>query len=204
MRVPRNRSNSGAHRWRVRYANNRRRNNYGKRRAFAYTRAIMLQVLAVLACALALLGATTAAETGGEGQSGRSRVSDDQLNMALSDKRYLTRQLKCALGEAPCDPVGRRLKSTPASCSLARANRSRAAIIPRARLEIRFRSPTLPSPSSPASGDEPAESRSIFMRRIFGEGGRKSGRDRGITGYLLYDFRTKSGVFSARRDKQLT
>ncbi|XP_012537280.1 uncharacterized protein LOC105837238 isoform X2 [Monomorium pharaonis] len=44
-------------------------------------------------------------------QTGRSRVSDEQLNMALSDKRYLNRQLKCALGEAPCDPVGRRLKS---------------------------------------------------------------------------------------------
>ncbi|XP_076641848.1 chemosensory protein 2 [Halictus rubicundus] len=46
-----------------------------------------------------------------EGQTGRSRVSDEQLNMALSDQRYLRRQLKCALGEAPCDPVGRRLKS---------------------------------------------------------------------------------------------
>ncbi|XP_046831300.1 putative odorant-binding protein A10 [Vespa crabro] len=44
-------------------------------------------------------------------QSARSRVSEDQLNMALSDQRYLRRQLKCALGEAPCDPVGRRLKS---------------------------------------------------------------------------------------------
>lgn len=31
--------------------------------------------------------------------------------MKLKDKRYLLRQLKCALGEAPCDPVGRRLKS---------------------------------------------------------------------------------------------
>lgn len=79
-----------------------------------HIRAIMLQILPllVLACALLLLvGATTAAESG-EGQSGRSRVSEDQLNAALSDKRYLARQLKCALGEAPCDPVGRRLKST--------------------------------------------------------------------------------------------
>ncbi|XP_072754896.1 chemosensory protein 2 [Anoplolepis gracilipes] len=65
----------------------------------------------ILVCAL--LAATMAAELdNNEGQqSGRSRVSDDQLNIALSDKRYLTRQLKCALGEAPCDPVGRRLKS---------------------------------------------------------------------------------------------
>ena len=46
-----------------------------------------------------------------EEPSARSRVSDDQLNLALSDERYLKRQLKCALGEAACDPVGRRLKS---------------------------------------------------------------------------------------------
>ncbi|XP_017778633.1 PREDICTED: putative odorant-binding protein A10 [Nicrophorus vespilloides] len=41
----------------------------------------------------------------------RPEISEDALEMALSDKRYLMRQLKCALGEAPCDPVGRRLKS---------------------------------------------------------------------------------------------
>lgn len=41
----------------------------------------------------------------------RPPVSDASLDHALSDKRYLMRQLKCALGEAPCDPVGRRLKS---------------------------------------------------------------------------------------------
>lgn len=76
----------------------------------------MLQIL-VLVCAL--LAPTMAAESGSDGQeSGRSRVSDEQLNLALSDKRYLTRQLKCALGEAPCDPVGRRLKSTPSSKSI--------------------------------------------------------------------------------------
>lgn len=71
----------------------------------------MLQFL-ILACVL--FSATTATESDNseEQQSGRSRVSDEQLNIALSDKRYLTRQLKCALGEAPCDPVGRRLKST--------------------------------------------------------------------------------------------
>lgn len=77
-----------------------------------YIHAIMLQFL-ILACAL--LAVTMAAESDNSDgqQSGRSRVSDEQLNIALSDKRYLTRQLKCALGEAPCDPVGRRLKSTP-------------------------------------------------------------------------------------------
>ncbi|KAJ8918061.1 hypothetical protein NQ315_011518 [Exocentrus adspersus] len=41
----------------------------------------------------------------------RQAVSDEALESTLKDKRYLMRQLKCALGEAPCDPVGRRLKS---------------------------------------------------------------------------------------------
>uniref|UniRef100_A0A182PRN4 Chemosensory protein 1 n=1 Tax=Anopheles epiroticus TaxID=199890 RepID=A0A182PRN4_9DIPT len=41
----------------------------------------------------------------------RTQVSDEALEKALSDKRYLMRQLKCALGEVPCDPVGKRLKS---------------------------------------------------------------------------------------------
>lgn len=41
----------------------------------------------------------------------RQPISEESLNMALQDRRYLMRQLKCALGEAPCDPVGRRLKS---------------------------------------------------------------------------------------------
>ncbi|CAD1468762.1 unnamed protein product [Heterotrigona itama] len=66
------------------------------------------QLLLVI-CAL-LVHVVATAETE-EAQAGRSRVSDEQLNTALSDQRYLRRQLKCALGEAPCDPVGRRLKS---------------------------------------------------------------------------------------------
>ncbi|XP_003696927.1 ejaculatory bulb-specific protein 3 [Apis florea] len=70
----------------------------------------MASAIKALLIACALLVYTVTAETE-EGQSGRSRVSDEQLNMALSDQRYLRRQLKCALGEAPCDPVGRRLKS---------------------------------------------------------------------------------------------
>ncbi|KAG8269381.1 hypothetical protein J6590_004676 [Homalodisca vitripennis] len=41
----------------------------------------------------------------------RQQISDDTLEMALKDKRYFERQLKCALGEGACDPVGRRLKS---------------------------------------------------------------------------------------------
>ena len=71
----------------------------------------MFQLLLV-ACAFLVYAVMAESE---EGQTARSRVSDEQLNMALSDQRYLRRQLKCALGEAPCDPVGRRLKST---CSL--------------------------------------------------------------------------------------
>ncbi|XP_014484344.1 PREDICTED: ejaculatory bulb-specific protein 3-like [Dinoponera quadriceps] len=91
------------------FANNRRCPAIITVCAFAYIRTIVLQVLLlILVCAV--LAATMPAEPD-EGQTGRSRISDEQLNMALSDKRYLTRQLKCALGEAPCDPVGRRLKS---------------------------------------------------------------------------------------------
>ncbi|XP_024869332.1 ejaculatory bulb-specific protein 3-like [Temnothorax curvispinosus] len=72
----------------------------------------MAPAIKILVLACALLAVAMAAESDNEEQqSGRSRVSDEQLNMALSDKRYLNRQLKCALGEAPCDPVGRRLKS---------------------------------------------------------------------------------------------
>ncbi|VEN44359.1 unnamed protein product [Callosobruchus maculatus] len=41
----------------------------------------------------------------------RPSISDEALESTLKDKRYMQRQLKCALGEAPCDPVGRRLKS---------------------------------------------------------------------------------------------
>ncbi|PSN34940.1 hypothetical protein C0J52_23547 [Blattella germanica] len=41
----------------------------------------------------------------------RPKISDEALERALNDKRYLQRQLKCALGEANCDPVGRRLKT---------------------------------------------------------------------------------------------
>lgn len=47
----------------------------------------------------------------GPGPQNRPPVSDAQLEGALGDRRYLQRQIKCALGEAPCDPVGRRLKT---------------------------------------------------------------------------------------------
>ncbi|KAK9507909.1 hypothetical protein O3M35_007671 [Rhynocoris fuscipes] len=42
---------------------------------------------------------------------GRAAVTDEALEMALKDKRYLARQLKCALGEGACDPIGRRIKT---------------------------------------------------------------------------------------------
>lgn len=41
----------------------------------------------------------------------RPPVSDTALDDALNDKRFIQRQLKCALGEVPCDPIGKRLKS---------------------------------------------------------------------------------------------
>ncbi|KAK5649842.1 hypothetical protein RI129_000871 [Pyrocoelia pectoralis] len=41
----------------------------------------------------------------------RSPIADDEINKALNDTRYLTRQIKCTLGEVRCDPVGKRLKS---------------------------------------------------------------------------------------------
>nr|WPO56418.1 chemosensory protein [Leucinodes orbonalis] len=41
----------------------------------------------------------------------RPPVSDTALEDALNDKRFIQRQLKCALGEGPCDPIGKRLKT---------------------------------------------------------------------------------------------
>ncbi|CAH0758129.1 unnamed protein product [Diatraea saccharalis] len=46
-----------------------------------------------------------------QAQTQRPQVSDTALEDALNDKRFIQRQLKCALGEAPCDPIGKRLKS---------------------------------------------------------------------------------------------
>uniref|UniRef100_A0A182M363 Chemosensory protein 1 n=1 Tax=Anopheles culicifacies TaxID=139723 RepID=A0A182M363_9DIPT len=61
----------------------------------------LLMVVMVQLTSYALAESTTA----------RTQVSDEALEKALGDKRYLMRQLKCALGEVPCDPVGKRLKS---------------------------------------------------------------------------------------------
>ncbi|CAK1580940.1 unnamed protein product [Parnassius mnemosyne] len=46
-----------------------------------------------------------------QNQTERPQVSDTALEEALNDKRFIQRQLKCALGEAPCDPIGKRLKT---------------------------------------------------------------------------------------------
>lgn len=54
---------------------------------------------------------TATAATAATMTPAKSQVSDEALDKALSDKRYLMRQLKCALGEVPCDPIGKRLKS---------------------------------------------------------------------------------------------
>nr|UYB94430.1 chemosensory protein 6 [Lytta caraganae] len=53
----------------------------------------------------------TSAATPIESTTTRLAIPDEQIESTLNDRRYLMRQLKCALGEAPCDPVGRRLKS---------------------------------------------------------------------------------------------
>uniref|UniRef100_A0A023EH22 Protein serine/threonine kinase n=1 Tax=Aedes albopictus TaxID=7160 RepID=A0A023EH22_AEDAL len=57
-------------------------------------------------------GSSSSSSSSSSGSSpNKSQVSDEALDKALNDKRYLMRQLKCALGEVPCDPVGKRLKS---------------------------------------------------------------------------------------------
>lgn len=65
---------------------------------------IIFQTICLLAAILCICDA--APQT-----TNRPEVSESSLDMALKDRRYLMRQLKCALGEAACDPVGRRLKS---------------------------------------------------------------------------------------------
>ncbi|XP_043279157.1 putative odorant-binding protein A10 [Venturia canescens] len=68
-----------------------------------------IKVVSIVGLLMACCLVTMAQESGD--RTAKSRVSDDQLDIALNDQRYLRRQIKCALGEAPCDPVGRRLKS---------------------------------------------------------------------------------------------
>ncbi|KOB71581.1 Chemosensory protein, partial [Operophtera brumata] len=43
-------------------------------------------------------------------------MTDVQLEQTLADKSTMQRHLRCALGEGPCDPVGRRLRTCP-QCS---------------------------------------------------------------------------------------
>lgn len=41
----------------------------------------------------------------------KPRISEEELDMALKDNRYIKKQLTCALHNIKCDSVGRRLKS---------------------------------------------------------------------------------------------
>jgi hypothetical protein len=66
---------------------------------------------AVLKCVLIVACLFVVVALAGPQDERRPKISDEALERALNDKRYLQRQLKCALGEASCDPVGRRLKS---------------------------------------------------------------------------------------------
>ncbi|XP_018916603.1 putative odorant-binding protein A10 [Bemisia tabaci] len=66
---------------------------------------IYVQILSFLCLSVLLAEAMPAPQTT------RATISDEALESALNDKRYLMRQLKCALGEGVCDPVGRRLKT---------------------------------------------------------------------------------------------
>ncbi|XP_055544748.1 putative odorant-binding protein A10 isoform X2 [Wyeomyia smithii] len=72
---------------------------------------ITFAMLCLVQTALAASATTAAAAAAAPATTQKSQVSDEALEKALSDKRYLMRQLKCALGEVPCDPVGKRLKS---------------------------------------------------------------------------------------------
>jgi hypothetical protein len=72
---------------------------------------IFLFQTVMLRCALIVTCLFIATALAGPQEERRPKISDEQLERALNDKRYLQRQLKCALGEATCDPVGRRLKS---------------------------------------------------------------------------------------------
>nr|AII01026.1 chemosensory protein [Dendrolimus houi] len=42
---------------------------------------------------------------------GAPQMSDAQLEQALADSATIERHIKCALGEGPCDTVGRRLRT---------------------------------------------------------------------------------------------
>lgn len=77
----------------------------------AVRHSISLFQTAVVRCALFVACLFVVAALASPQEERRPKISDEALERALNDKRYLQRQLKCALGEASCDPVGRRLKS---------------------------------------------------------------------------------------------
>ncbi|XP_051162122.1 ejaculatory bulb-specific protein 3-like [Leptopilina boulardi] len=46
-----------------------------------------------------------------EGQQNKIKITEENVNIALNDTRYMRRQINCALGTIKCDPIGGRLKS---------------------------------------------------------------------------------------------
>jgi len=82
------------------------------KRSVSLFQAVLLRCAVIVACLFIV------ATLGGPEDERRPKISDEALERALNDKRYLQRQLKCALGEASCDSVGRRLKSE--YCMIAR------------------------------------------------------------------------------------
>lgn len=55
---------------------------------------------------------TKRAAIGLQDPSSLPNVSEDVLEKALNDRRFVQRQLKCATGEGPCDPIGRKIKGS--------------------------------------------------------------------------------------------
>lgn len=51
-----------------------------------------------------------AAPVNGNPGTSLPHVNEDALEKALGDRRFVQRQLKCATGEGPCDPIGRKIK----------------------------------------------------------------------------------------------
>ncbi|XP_022910126.1 ejaculatory bulb-specific protein 3-like [Onthophagus taurus] len=70
-----------------------------------------MQLIKIFFITIALLIINFVTTLGLPQNTSRTPISDDALEQALSNKKYLERQLKCAVGEVPCDAVGRKLKS---------------------------------------------------------------------------------------------
>ncbi|XP_055642737.1 putative odorant-binding protein A10 [Toxorhynchites rutilus septentrionalis] len=79
--------------------------------AMSHRSTALVALFFLFSCLLAVQEANALPQSVTVATTPKPQVSDEALEKALSDKRYLQRQLKCALGEVPCDPVGKRLKS---------------------------------------------------------------------------------------------